>query len=188
MRQKPTKLSSEIVARSRLFAVEQVQLRFSNGAERTYERLVGRGSGYGAVMVVAMVEPGQALLVEEYCGGTDDYQLSLPKGLIEPGEDVLLAANRELKEEAGFGARQLEWLTELSLSPGYMSQKIQVVLAQDLYPERLPGDEPEPLEVSQVDLHALAELAQHPHFSEGRALAALYLARDLLISRGALHA
>ena len=103
MRQKPTVLAREIVASSRLFRVEEVQLRFSNGAERTYERLVGKGSGYGAVMVVAMLDAEHAVLVEEYCGGTDDYQLSLPKGLIEPGEDVLVAANRELKEEAGFG-------------------------------------------------------------------------------------
>ncbi|MBD5059429.1 NUDIX domain-containing protein, partial [Xanthomonas citri pv. citri] len=88
-----------------------------------YERLVGKGSGYGAVMVVAMLDAEHAVLIEEYCGGTDDYQLSLPKGLIEPGEDVLVAANRELKEEAGFGAHELEYITELSLSPGYMSQK-----------------------------------------------------------------
>ena len=57
MRQKPTVLAREIVASSRLFRVEEVQLRFSNGVERTYERLVGRGNGYGAVMIVAMIEP-----------------------------------------------------------------------------------------------------------------------------------
>lgn len=184
MRQKPEVLAREIVASSRLFRVEEVQLRFSNGVERTYERLVGRGNGYGAVMIVAMVDAEHVLLIEEYCGGTDCYELSLPKGLIEPGEDVLAAADRELKEEAGFGARELEHLTELSLSPGYMSQKIQVVLAQDLYEERLEGDEPEPMRVERVNLRELANLAQHPQFSEGRALAALYLARDLLIQRG----
>lgn len=184
MRQKPTVLAREIVASSRLFRVEELQLRFSNGAERTYERLVGKGSGYGAVMVVAMLDGEHAVLVEEYCGGTDDYQLSLPKGLIEPGEDVLVAANRELKEEAGFGAHQLEYLTELSLSPGYMSQKIQVVLARDLYEERLPGDEPEPMRVDRINLRELSSLVQHEQFSEGRALAALYLVRDLLTQRG----
>ncbi|UXY52715.1 ADP compounds hydrolase NudE [Pseudomonas tohonis] len=184
MRQKPTVLAREIVASSRLFRVEELQLRFSNGVERTYERLVGKGSGYGAVMVVAMVDAEHVLLVEEYCAGTDDYQLSLPKGLIEPGEDVLVAADRELKEEAGYGARKLELLTELSLSPGYMSQKIQVVLARDLYEERLPGDEPEPLGVEKISLREIASLVRHPQFSEGRALAALYLARDLLGQRG----
>ncbi|CDZ94883.1 ADP compounds hydrolase NudE [Pseudomonas saudiphocaensis] len=184
MRQKPTVLAREIVATSRLFRVEELQLRFSNGVERTYERLVGKGTGYGAVMIVALDADGQALLIEEYCGGTDTYELSLPKGLIEPGENVLDAANRELKEEAGFGAHQLELLAELSLSPGYMSQKIQVVLARDLYPERLPGDEPEPMRVDRVDLRELSNLIQNPQFSEGRALAALYLVRDLLTQRG----
>ena len=184
MRQKPDVLARAIVAKSRLFTVEELQLRFANGVERTYERLLSRGLGYGAVMVVAMADTEHALLVEEYCAGTDDYQLSLPKGLIEPGEDVLLAADRELKEEAGFGARQLELITELSLSPGYMSQKIQVVLARDLYEERLPGDEPEPMRVDRVSLHELSSLIQHPQFSEGRALAALYLVRDLLMQRG----
>ena len=37
--------------------------------ERTYERLVGKGSGYGAVMIVALADAENALLVEEYCGG-----------------------------------------------------------------------------------------------------------------------
>ena len=184
MRQKPTVLAREIVASSRLFRVEEVQLRFSNGVERTYERLVGRGNGYGAVMIVAMIDAEHAILVEEYCGGTDENEVSLPKGLIEPGEDVLVAANRELMEEAGFGAHRLELLAVLSLSPGYMSQKIQVVLARDLYAQSLPGDEPEPLRVDQVDLGELSALVEHPQFSEGRALAALYLVRDLLTQRG----
>ena len=184
MRQKPTVLASEIVASSRLFRVEQLQLRFSNGVERTYERLASRGHGHGAVMVVAMADAEHAVLVEEYCAGTDDYQLSLPKGLVEPGEDVLLAADRELKEEAGFGAHELEYITELSLSPGYMSQKIQVVLATDLYEERLEGDEPEPMGVDKINLRELSGLAQNPQFTEGRALAALYLTRDLLTQRG----
>ena len=184
MRQKPTVLSREIVATSRLFRVEEVQLRFSNGEQRTYERLVGKGTGHGAVMIVAMLDAEHAVLVEEYGGGLDSYELSLPKGLIEPNEDVLVAANRELQEEAGYAARKLEWLAELSLSPGYMSQKIQVVLAQDLYPSQLEGDEPEPLRVDNVSLRELSSLVTRSNFSEGRALAALYLVRDRLIERG----
>lgn len=184
MREKPKILTCEEVARSRLFRVEQLQLRFSNGAERTYERLAGKSNGHGAVMIVAMPDDEHVLLVEEYCAGTESYELSLPKGLIDPGEDALQAANRELQEEAGFAAKKLEWITQLSVSPGYMRQIIQVVLARDLYPSRLQGDEPEPMGVTKVKINNLMSLIEHPQFSEGRALAAMYVVRDLLRTRG----
>lgn len=184
MRQKPHALARAIVAKSRLFTVEEVQLRFSNGVERTYERLVNRNKGGGAVMIVALEDEHNVILIEEYCCGTDRYELSLPKGLIEAGEDVLTAANRELQEEAGFAAHQLEHITALTLSPGYMNQSIQVVLARELYPSTLEGDEPEPIHVSRVSLRELSQLALAENFTEGRALAALYLVRDLLTQRG----
>lgn len=186
MREKPVILSSEEVARSRIFRVEQLQLRFSNGVERTYERLRGKAGGLGAVMIVAMADDENVVLVEEYCAGTESYELSLPKGLIDPGEDALQAANRELQEEAGFAARSLEHITQLSLSPGYMSQSIHVILARDLYPSRLEGDEPEQMRVETASLRNLLGLLEHPQFSEGRALAAMYVVRDLLVQRGEL--
>lgn len=79
MRQKPTVLAREIVATSRLFCVEELKLRFSNGVERTYERLVSKGTGHGAVMIVAMLDADHAVLVEEYCGGTDNMNCPCPK-------------------------------------------------------------------------------------------------------------
>ena len=57
------------------------------------------------------------------------------------------AANRELMEEAGYGARDIRSLRSITLAPGYMSHQTHLVLARDLYPQRLPGDEPEALEV-----------------------------------------
>ena len=70
------------VARSRLFAIEQLELTFSNGEERQYERMLG--SGNGAVMIVPMLDADTILLVREYCAGTHSYELGFPKGLIDP--------------------------------------------------------------------------------------------------------
>lgn len=184
MRIKPEILACEEVAHTNIFRIEQLQLRFSNGQQRTYERLRGKADGHGAVMVVALTDDLQAVLIQEYCAGSARYEWSLPKGLIDAGETPAQAANRELQEEAGFAARQLEEICELSLSPGYMSQRITLVLARDLYPSRLPGDEPEPMGVRTHDLHDLLGLLRDPEFSEGRALAGLYIVRDLLAERG----
>ncbi|ALM51678.1 ADP compounds hydrolase NudE [Halomonas huangheensis] len=179
---KPHILERRTVARSRLFNIEEIDLRFSNGAERTFERLGGNGKGIGAVMIVAMPDPEHVLLIREYAAGFEDYTLTLPKGVIDEGEDMVTAANRELKEECGFGARRIEPLVELSLSPNYMRQRIQVMLARDLYEERLPGDEPEQLEVETHAIDSLPALLSREDFHEGRAIAALYIARDKLLN------
>ncbi|WP_031570224.1 ADP compounds hydrolase NudE [Rheinheimera texasensis] len=179
-RQKPRILAQEIVAQSRLFKIEQVQLQFSNGEERLFERM--RGSGRGAVMVVACPDPQHFYLIREYCAGTDDYQLGFPKGLIDPGETALQAADRELKEEAGFGASWLRELRSVALAPGYFNATMQIVLAGGLYAERLEGDEPEPLELVQWRWDQLDELLAQADFTEARSVAALFLARKYLDS------
>ncbi|TXH97762.1 MAG: ADP compounds hydrolase NudE [Rheinheimera sp.] len=179
-KQKPRILAQEIVAQSRLFKIEQVQLQFSNGEERLFERM--RGSGRGAVMVVACPDPQHFYLIREYCAGTDDYQLGFPKGLIDPGETALQAADRELKEEAGFGATWLRELRSVALAPGYFNATMQIVLAGGLYAERLEGDEPEPLELVQWRWDQLDELLAQADFTEARSVAALFLARKYLDS------
>jgi len=177
---KPRILNRRQVAQSRLFQVEALELRFSNGEERTFERLSGTGQGIGAVMIVAMPDPDHVLLIREYAAGFEDYVLTLPKGLVDPGEDIVTAANRELMEECGFGAHRIEPLVELSLAPNYMGHRMQVLLASDLYPKRLPGDEPEPLIVETHALDELSALLAREDFHEARAIAALYIARDRL--------
>ena len=174
---KPEILHTEIVARSRLFQIEQVHLKFSNGVERQYERM--KGGSRGAVMIVP-IHQGQMLLAREYAAGTDNYELGFPKGLIDPGESPIEAANRELQEEIGFGANKLTLLKELSLAPGYFSSKMQIFLAEDLYESRLEGDEPEPIDVVPWALADWEALLDDVDFSESRSVSALFLAQKYL--------
>lgn len=160
------------------FRVQQVDLEFSNGALRTYTRI--RARGFGGVMIVAMPDEEHVLLIREYAGGVHRYELALPKGRVEEGENRLEGANRELQEECGFAARSLVEVGAFTLAPGFMNHQTHVVLARDLYPSRLEGDEPEPLEVVRWPLADLLSLAERDDCTEGRSIAALYLVRDLL--------
>ncbi len=160
------------------FRQEHLDLEFSNGERRRFQRLVS--GGHGAVVVVPMLDDDTVLLVREYAAGMHRYELGLVKGRIDAGETPVQAADRELKEEAGFGARQLDVLRAMTLAPTYMSHQSWLVLARDLYPERLAGDEPEELEVVPWKLAELDQLMLREDFSEGRSLAALFIAREWL--------
>jgi ADP-ribose diphosphatase len=162
----------------KLFKVEILDLEFSNGEKRSYERLCTHG--LGAVIVVPMIDDDTVMLVREYAAGLHHYELGLVKGRLDAGESILEGAQRELKEEAGYGAHKLVELTALSLAPAYMTHVTHVVLARDLYPEKLKGDEPEELEIVRWPITRLHDLVQRPDCTEGRSIAALYIARDHL--------
>lgn len=177
----PTIHSTRKVDTSRFLHVEEVDLQFSNGESRTFERL--RGSGLGAVIIVPMRDDDTVLLVREYAVGIDRYELGLPKGRLDRDETVEQGADRELKEEIGYGARELHLIAKLSLSPNYMTAMTHVVLARELYPERLVGDEPEELEVVPWKLSDLHRLLEQPDVTEGRSIAALFIAREFIAGR-----
>ncbi len=178
MRPKPKILATRTLARTRIFHVEELELEFPNGRRARYERL--HGAEHGAVLVVPMPDPDTVLLIREYAAGTERYELGFPKGRIEAGEDALQAAGREIREEIGLAARELTPLDELTIAPGYIRARTHVVLARDLYPAPLPGDEPEPIEVVPWPLADLPGLLRQPDLSEARTLAALLLTREYL--------
>jgi len=165
-------------AAGEMLRVEQIDLEFANGVRRTYHRMKPRG--LGAVIIVPMLDADTVLLAREYAAGLHHYEIGLPKGRLEKGESILEAAQREMKEEIGYGARDLRELTRLSLAPGYMTHVTHIVLARELFPEKLEGDEPEELEVVPWPIADLRSLTARDDCTEGRTIAALYIARDFL--------
>ncbi len=178
MPQKPEILKRKIVATSQLFRIEEIHLKFSNGNERIFERMIS--SRRGAVMIIPLLDADTILLVREYAAGTDRYELAFPKGLVDEGETLEEAVNRELQEEIGYGSANIQFIRSMTSAPGYWGGKASVFLARDLYPASLEGDEPEPLEVVPWKLNNYQALLQEENFSEARSVAALYLLRDLL--------
>lgn len=174
---KPTIHQITTVAKSRLFTVEAIDLEFSNGVKTQYERIAS--SEPGAVLIIPILGD-DILLIREYAGGTDRYELAFPKGKVEPNEDFMDAANREIMEEVGYESAKLTLLKRLSLAPGYMGHITNIILAEDLSEHREPGDEPEDIEVVPWKISEVDKLIERDDFSEGRSVAALFLLQNHL--------
>ena len=150
-------------------------LEFDNGEQVAFERLCGSG----AVMVIA-VHDRHLYLVKEYAVGVEKYLLGFVKGRLEKGENPKQGANREIQEEIGFAAKKLDYLRKVAVAPGYTNFHTHIVIASDLYPSSLAGDEPEELEVIKVSLDELDSLMERDDFIESRSLLGLYLLKDWL--------
>ncbi len=181
MKNKPKILKRTIHSKSRLFTIEQVELEFSNGQQRQYERIIAPGAG--AVLIIPVVDDEHVIMIREYSVGTDRYELVFPKGKIDQGEDILEAANRECMEEIGYRALSLKPFGKMTIAPGYLGFTTHIVLAEDLQAEALEGDEPEELQQLVCNIHQINELIKHETLTEARSIAALYQVRDYLITR-----
>jgi ADP-ribose diphosphatase len=177
MTKAPRILSTKTVTSSRLFKVEEVGLRFANGQETSYERLVGHTGG---VLVVPVTNDDGLLLVREYAVGFERYELGFVKGRIENAEPPQLAASREMREEIGLDAAEYRHLATVSLTPAYSDHRTFIFLALGLFESPLAGDEPEELETLLWPLSDVDRLRARDDFSDARCLLATYLASQEL--------
>ena len=168
----PTIKNKSIIITTKLFRLNKLDIEFSNKAIREYE--VISGTGNGAVMIIPILG-NDILFIREYAAGIDDYSLTFPKGKIDDGESILVAANRELQEEVGYKSEKIKRIYTLDLAPGYMNHKTHIILAENLVPSRLDGDEPEDLEVIKCDKNDINKLLFENNNIDSRVLASLYI-------------
>ena len=146
-------LTQETAWSGKIFDVECLEVKLPNG--RVSRRDVVRH--HGAVAVVALTESGKIALVRQYRTALDRVTVEIPAGKLEPGEDPLDCAKRELKEETGFVAGRIAYLTTIASSCGFTDELIHLYLATQLSFEGASPDEDEFLNVDLVDVQDLVD-------------------------------
>lgn len=140
--------------------VVTLRLRYLTAADgrRHLREIVEHAAG---AAVVAIDERGEVLLVRQARPAVGARVLELPAGLVDPGETPLDAARRELAEETGYTAGQLEPLVSFYTSPGFSTELIHVFVATDLRPTVVQHDDEEELELVRLPLaQALAQVLE----------------------------
>ncbi len=143
--------SEELAWEGAIFDVSKLEVELPNG--RLARRDIVRHPG--AAAVVALTENGKIALVRQYRTALDRVTVEIPAGKLDPGEDPLDCARRELTEETGFSAGRIAYLTTIATSAGFADELIHIYLATQLSFE---GADPDDDEFINVDLVPLSEL------------------------------
>ncbi len=109
----------------------------------------------GAVMVVPVLDDGRLVLERQYRYPLRRTLIEFPAGKIDPGEDILACAQRELREETGYVAREWTYLGGFHNAVGYCDEKIEVYLARGLAFDATASEAGEVLEVFSATLDEL---------------------------------
>ncbi len=169
-------LNAQNVYTGRAFSVDRVDVRLPNGKRSTFD-LVRHP---GAVALVVLDDQQHVLMVRQYRLGADRDLLELPAGTLNPDENPDDCAAREVREETGFGARELRRLGAFYMAPGYSSEYLHIYLATGLFPDRLPGDDDEFINVEAVPVEDLTGMVARGEIRDGKTLAGLLLAQEHL--------
>jgi len=165
--------SSKTVYRGRVFDVLQDQLAYPDG--RSFQIDVIQHSG--AVAILPINDEGQIIFVRQYRHAVAQQLLELPAGTLEDGEDPLICAQRELREEIGMAAAEIVKLGEALLAPGYSSERMHLYLARDLSVSPLPQDDDETLEPVFIQIDRAFEMLEKGEFEDAKTQLGLLLAR-----------
>ncbi len=139
----PRLISTETVYAGRLFNVLLDTIEMDGGVVARREIL----RHPGAVCMVPVDGDGNLVLVTQYRHAAGRRLLELPAGTLEPGEDPLTAATRELQEEIGRRPGTVTPLGGFYVAPGYTTEYIHLFVCTGLVDARLKADDDEDIEV-----------------------------------------
>jgi ADP-ribose pyrophosphatase len=171
MNQEPT-LHSQRIYEGKILNLRVDTVELPSG-KKTKREIVEHG---GCTAIVAIDSRKNVLLVRQYRKPVERMLLEIPAGGIEPGEEPLEGARRELEEETGFSAERWERLSLFYTSPGFCTELMHLYLATELQPAKRAADDDEHIEVVRVPLKKSLELIASVEICDAKSIAGLLMA------------
>jgi ADP-ribose pyrophosphatase len=168
----PELVNSQALATAGYIRMVRDTIRFPNGHQ--VERVVVEHPG--AVALIVMDEDGRWLLIRQYRHPARRNLLEIPAGTREAGEEPEQTAAREVREETGFAAAQLERVGGAWMAPGFCQEYITFYLATGLTPDPLPQDQDEYIEAPEwLTLDEVYEAVATGQIEDAKTIVALSL-------------
>jgi ADP-ribose pyrophosphatase len=169
-------IKSEELLKGRTFRIRRDTLKTPDGHETKLE-IIEHG---GSVVIVPIDDDGNVLFVRQYRHATGGDLLELPAGTRDGEEPYEECAAREIREETGMAANQLQKVGDFYLAPGYSSEFMAVFLATGLEHNPLKADDDEFLQVERFPVKDVTGMFERSEIADAKSLAAWLLAKPYL--------
>ncbi|MFF2482087.1 NUDIX domain-containing protein [Paenibacillus sp. NPDC058071] len=162
-------VSTQPIFEGKVITLQVDTVSLPNG--KTATREIVKHPGAAAVMAL---KDGKLLVVEQFRKPLEKFQVEIPAGKLDPGEDPMEAAARELEEETGYRAEHLRLVSAFFTSPGFADEKLYLYFAESVLPGRSNPDEDEYLEVEAITLEQAERYIEEGRISDAKTVLAVY--------------
>lgn len=162
-------LSSRIVFKGKVFSVRRDEIIEPSGVRATRDMIAHPGS----VVVMPIQDDGKIVVIRQYRYAARQYLWELVAGRIDAGENPKQAAKRELIEETGLRAKTFRVFLEFWPSPGFLEEKMFVLLAEGVTQGVAEPEEDERIEAKAFTRAEIEKMLQNGEFHDGKSISSL---------------
>ena len=168
---KPEILSNETIYSGRVFDISIAEIR---EGDAVYKREIV--NHHGSAVIIPVFDDHTIALVIQYRHAAREYFLEIPAGTLSPDEAPEIGAARELEEEIGVRAKKIEKLSEFYVSPGFLTEKMNLFLATDFTETAQNLDEDEFLSIERISFPEAYEKIRNNEIQDAKTIIGLILA------------
>jgi ADP-ribose pyrophosphatase len=173
-------LKSEVIFEGKSFGVRRDELIEPTGV-RTMREVVTHP---GSVVVLPVLSDGKIVLVRQYRHAIGQYMWELVAGRMEKGENPKQGAARELVEETGYRAKKLTIFLDIVPTPGFLQERMYLLLAEGLSLGEAEPEEDEKLIIAAYSKKQLEEMIRMGKMRDAKSIAGLLFYFRFLEKRG----
>ncbi|HET6932522.1 MAG TPA: NUDIX hydrolase [Candidatus Acidoferrum sp.] len=162
-------LSSEMIYQGRVFGLRRDAVVEPSGLRATREVVTHPGS----VVVLPVLPDGRIVMVRQYRHATRQYLWELVAGRKEPEETPKQGAARELLEETGYRAKRFKVFLDVFPTPGFLEERMYLLLAEGLTAGEAQPEEDEKIEVRAYRVNELKQMIKSGRMRDAKSIAGI---------------
>lgn len=164
------RITSRVCVTSPRLTVREDYVKLSDGKEKIYHIV----SHPGASAILPIDSHERLFFIRQYRHAVGEILLEIPAGIIDPGEDAKVCAERELREETGMNSNKIEPFAEIFTTPGFSDEKLFLFTAHELFPSPLIADDSHEIDLIPLTIEEALQKMYSGEIKDAKTIIAIF--------------